>query len=76
MDASLSRSLSTGKSKTGRDGVSGYSIAGGLKTGGPTVPGDDVPQFTCRAVMAGLCVGVMLCFTNMYFGLQTGWARA
>ena len=31
------------------------------------------PQLTCRAVLAGLVVGTMLCFTNMYFGLQTGW---
>ena len=23
--------------------------------------------------LAGLLVGTVLCFTNMYFGLQTGW---
>ena len=26
-----------------------------------------------RAVAGGLAVGSVLCFTNMYFGLQTGW---
>ena len=31
------------------------------------------PQLTLRAVLAGLFVGTILCFTNMYFGLQTGW---
>ena len=30
-------------------------------------------QLTLRAVLAGLLVGTLLCFTNMYFGLQTGW---
>lgn len=32
--------------------------------------GDD---FTLRAVLVGLLVGALLCFTNMYFGLQSGW---
>ena len=30
-------------------------------------------QLTVRAVVVGLFVGTILCFTNMYFGLQTGW---
>jgi putative OPT family oligopeptide transporter len=30
-------------------------------------------EFTLRAVFVGLLVGVLLCFTNTYFGLQTGW---
>ncbi|KAJ9093614.1 hypothetical protein QFC19_008282 [Naganishia cerealis] len=30
-------------------------------------------DFTLRAVAAGLLVGVLLAFTNLYFGLQTGW---
>ncbi|ODN95854.1 oligopeptide transporter 8 [Cryptococcus wingfieldii CBS 7118] len=30
-------------------------------------------DFTPRAVIAGLGVGVVLCMTNIYFGLQTGW---
>jgi uncharacterized oligopeptide transporter (OPT) family protein len=28
---------------------------------------------TVRAVAAGLVVGAVLCFSNTYFGLQTGW---
>ena len=31
------------------------------------------PQLTVRATLTGLAVGTLLCFTNMYFGLQTGW---
>ncbi|KPM41219.1 hypothetical protein AK830_g5375 [Neonectria ditissima] len=30
-------------------------------------------SFTVRAVLAGLAVGTIICFSNMYFGLQTGW---
>ncbi|KAF9346482.1 hypothetical protein BGX34_003857, partial [Mortierella sp. NVP85] len=26
-----------------------------------------------RAVIVGIVIGTLLCFTNMYFGLQTGW---
>ncbi|KAG0265382.1 hypothetical protein DFQ27_000669 [Actinomortierella ambigua] len=36
-------------------------------------PPDNLPQFTLRSVVVGLMIGVLLCFTNMYFGLQTGW---
>ncbi|KAF1911172.1 oligopeptide transporter-like protein [Ampelomyces quisqualis] len=32
------------------------------------------PQnFTLRGVIVGLAIGVVICFSNMYFGLQTGW---
>ncbi|OLY80022.1 putative oligopeptide transporter [Smittium mucronatum] len=30
-------------------------------------------HFTWRAVFVGLIFGTLLCFSNMYFGLQTGW---
>lgn len=30
-------------------------------------------QLTVRAVLVGLGVGSILCFSNTYFGLQTGW---
>lgn len=30
-------------------------------------------QLTVRAVLVGLAVGSILCFSNTYFGLQTGW---
>ncbi|KAG0333532.1 hypothetical protein BG000_009091 [Podila horticola] len=36
-------------------------------------PHEDLPHFTWRAVAVGLVIGTLLCFTNMYFGLQTGW---
>ncbi|KAH6633028.1 oligopeptide transporter-like protein [Boeremia exigua] len=32
------------------------------------------PQnFTLRGVLVGLAIGIVICFSNMYFGLQTGW---
>ncbi|KAG9013964.1 hypothetical protein FRB94_004344 [Tulasnella sp. JGI-2019a] len=31
------------------------------------------PELTPRAVILGLMIGCLLCFTNLYFGLQTGW---
>lgn len=31
------------------------------------------PEFTFHAVTLGLLIGCLLCFTNLYFGLQTGW---
>ena len=30
-------------------------------------------NFTIRGVLVGLVIGVVICFSNMYFGLQTGW---
>ena len=34
---------------------------------------EEPAQLTLRACLVGLAVGTLLCFTNMYFGLQTGW---
>ncbi|KAJ8293778.1 putative oligopeptide transporter [Rhodotorula toruloides] len=34
---------------------------------------DQEPEFTLRAVVVGLAIGVLLACTNTYFGLQTGW---
>ncbi|CEP11788.1 hypothetical protein [Parasitella parasitica] len=33
----------------------------------------DENHFTLRAVACGLLIGTLMCFSNMYFGLQTGW---
>ena len=30
-------------------------------------------NFTVRGVLVGLVIGVVICFSNTYFGLQTGW---
>jgi uncharacterized oligopeptide transporter (OPT) family protein len=30
-------------------------------------------SFTLRGLAVGLVVGLVICFSNMYFGLQTGW---
>ena len=40
---------------------------------GPDAPGAAPPELTVRAVAAGAAVGALLCASNMYFGLQTGW---
>ena len=30
-------------------------------------------NFTTRGVLVGLGIGIIICFSNTYFGLQTGW---
>lgn len=42
--------------------------------GGQTVPAGR--SLTLRGVLAGLLVGLVICFSNMYFGLQTGWVSS
>lgn len=31
------------------------------------------PQFTVRALLMGTVIGILIAFSNTYFGLQTGW---
>lgn len=33
----------------------------------------DATNFTFRGLAVGLAIGVIICFSNTYFGLQTGW---
>ena len=33
----------------------------------------DATNFTFRGLAVGLVIGVIICFSNTYFGLQTGW---
>lgn len=49
---------------------SGEEGTGLLKGGNQEVP---LVHFTWRSVIAGVLVGGLMCFSNMYFGLQTGW---
>ncbi|KFY44769.1 hypothetical protein V495_03271 [Pseudogymnoascus sp. VKM F-4514 (FW-929)] len=35
--------------------------------------GHEPQNFTLRGILVGLGVGLIICFSNMYFGLQTGW---
>jgi OPT family oligopeptide transporter len=37
---------------------------------------NDPRNFTFRGVAVGLVIGVVICFSNMYFGLQTGWVSS
>ncbi|KAL8649626.1 MAG: hypothetical protein Q9210_004285 [Variospora velana] len=34
---------------------------------------EQAQNFTTRGVLVGLAIGVVICFSNTYFGLQTGW---
>lgn len=34
---------------------------------------DQDQNFTIRGTVVGLAIGVIICFSNTYFGLQTGW---
>jgi hypothetical protein len=55
--------------------ISGISTPGWLMyrpVGLPATPGVPSP-LTLRAVVAGVLIGSLLCCSNMYFGLQTGW---
>src|SRR4051812_217388 len=33
----------------------------------------DATNFTVRGLVVGTLIGVIICFSNTYFGLQTGW---
>src|SRR5262245_5139420 len=35
--------------------------------------GDHLPQLTVRAVVMGSLIGVIMCASNLYVGLKTGW---
>ena len=39
----------------------------------PAVPFIEGQRLTPRAVAVGLTIGTLACFSNSYFGLQTGW---
>ncbi|KAL8734364.1 MAG: hypothetical protein Q9166_001562 [cf. Caloplaca sp. 2 TL-2023] len=34
---------------------------------------EQAQNFTLRGTLVGLAIGVIICFSNTYFGLQTGW---
>ena len=38
-----------------------------------TEQADQRQDFTARSVIVGLFIGIIICFSNTYFGLQTGW---
>ena len=39
----------------------------------PAIPFVEGQQLTARAIIVGLVIGTLACFSNSYFGLQTGW---
>ncbi|KAF2675044.1 OPT superfamily oligopeptide transporter [Microthyrium microscopicum] len=44
----------------------------------PTKPASalEATHFSFRSIMVGLAIGIVICFSNMYFGLQTGWVSS
>lgn len=41
-----------------------------------TARAEEGQNFTVRGIFVGLGVGLIICFSNMYFGLQTGWVSS
>jgi uncharacterized oligopeptide transporter (OPT) family protein len=61
-----------------RETFPAISEAGASTDGPPNFPqfraqGKSRNNFTLRGLLAGLLIGVLICFCNTYFGLQTGW---
>eukprot|EP01132_Coremiostelium_polycephalum_P000385 gene385-486_t len=54
---------------TNSDGPSNNSIS----SSSSTLEDSLLRQFSLRAAIAGVLVGGLMCFSNMYFGLQAGW---
>ncbi|KAF2749294.1 oligopeptide transporter-like protein [Sporormia fimetaria CBS 119925] len=44
--------------------------------GGASTSAPEPQNFTVRGVLVGLLIGIVICFSNMYFGLQTGWVSS
>ncbi|KAF8984201.1 hypothetical protein BGZ46_008611 [Entomortierella lignicola] len=53
--------------------VDSAAVNGQLESINEDYPQHDLPHFTWRSIFVGIFIGILLCFTNMYFGLQTGW---
>lgn len=63
-------------SDNGQTGYSSSSNTLDIQNAQPSAKPGLEPEgrsFTIRGVAAGLVVGLVICFSNMYFGLQTGW---
>ena len=43
------------------------------RNSGTSEAATDGTNFTVRGIAVGLAIGVIICFSNTYFGLQTGW---
>jgi OPT family oligopeptide transporter len=64
-DVSRSRSLALSKTRSDLGCYAGSPGAYDTATDGT--------NFTMRGTLVGLVIGVIICFSNTYFGLQTGW---
>ena len=40
---------------------------------GKDLAATEATQFTLRSTTVGILIGIIICFSNTYFGLQTGW---
>lgn len=63
----LSRTKSLALTKT-RSDLGCYA-----RNSGASESAIDGTNFTVRGTLVGLVIGVIICFSNTYFGLQTGW---
>src|SRR5271155_1046500 len=43
------------------------------RTSGNDASAFEGTHFTIRGVVVGILIGILICFSNTYFGLQTGW---
>jgi hypothetical protein len=68
-DESVSRELTTDP-PLGSEATTTHNLS---HLAQPHNPANDRGSFTLRALLLGLAIGVLICFCNIYFGLQTGW---
>lgn len=75
--SSRSASVPSGSGSDGHDTESGFRVLPPQEDDNESVDNRsrhvDGESFTVRGVLVGLVVGTVICFSNMYFGLQTGW---
>jgi uncharacterized oligopeptide transporter (OPT) family protein len=55
-----------------RDDMDGHSDAASVLSSRAQQP----QNFTLRSLLLGLAIGTVICFSNTYFGLQTGWVSS
>lgn len=55
-----------------RDDMDGHSDAASILSSRAQQP----QNFTLRSLLLGLAIGTVICFSNTYFGLQTGWVSS
>ncbi|PLW53576.1 hypothetical protein PCANC_06688 [Puccinia coronata f. sp. avenae] len=73
VSASLHEPLGTTKNKLSPQHSRRSSSSASVHSEIDLLPSPSSESFTFRSTFAGVIIGSLLAFTNMYFGLQTGW---